>query len=60
VAADSGLGAHLIAEQQSYDIPAVMATMVCFGLTGFLMNALFTLAEKRLVPWLHDEADAQP
>lgn len=57
VAADSGLGAHLIAEQQSYDIPAVMATMVCFGLTGFLMNALFTIAEKRLVPWLHDDAE---
>jgi ABC-type nitrate/sulfonate/bicarbonate transport system permease component len=57
VAADSGLGAHLIAEQQSYDIPAVMATMVCFGLAGFLMNALFTRAEKRLIPWLHDESE---
>jgi len=60
VAADSGLGAHLIAEQQSYDIPSVMATMVCFGLTGFLMNALFTLAERRLLPWLHDDAEATP
>lgn len=54
VAADSGLGAHLIAVEQSYDVPAVMATMACFGLTGFLMNALFTLAEKRLLPWRHD------
>jgi len=57
VAADSGLGAHLIAVQQSYDIPAVMATMICFGLAGFLLNALFTVAEKRLMPWRHDEAE---
>jgi len=33
---------------------------VCFGLTGFLMNALFTLAERRLLPWLHDDAEATP
>ena len=54
VAADSGLGAHLIAVEQSYDVPAVMATMACFALTGFVMNALFTLAERRLMPWRHD------
>ena len=51
VAADSGLGAHLIAVEQSYDVPAVMATMACFGITGYAMNALFTLVERRLMPW---------
>jgi len=51
VAADSGLGAHLIAVEQSYDVPAVMATMACFGLTGYAMNAAFTLVERRLLPW---------
>ena len=51
VAADSGLGAHLIAVQQSYDVPAVMATMVCFGVTGFVMNGAFSLLESRLLPW---------
>jgi ABC-type nitrate/sulfonate/bicarbonate transport system permease component len=55
VAADSGLGAHLIAVEQSYDVPAVMATMACFALTGFVMNALFSLAEHRLMPWRYDE-----
>lgn len=54
VAADSGLGAHLIAVEQSYDVPAVMATMVCFGASGFVMNALFTRLERRLMPWRHD------
>jgi len=51
VAADSGLGAHLIAVQQSYDVPAVMATMACFGITGFVMNGVFSLVEVRLMPW---------
>jgi ABC-type nitrate/sulfonate/bicarbonate transport system permease component len=51
VAADSGLGAHLIAVQQSYDVPAVMATMACFALTGFAMNAAFSLLEARLLRW---------
>ena len=58
VAADSGLGAHLIAVEQSYDVPAVMATMACFGFTGFLMNAAFTRVERRLMPWRHDTTEA--
>ena len=60
VAADSGLGAHLIGVEQSYDVPAVMATMACFALTGFAMNALFTLAERRLMPWRSDDTLAAP
>lgn len=51
VAADAGLGAHLIGVQQSYDVAAVVATMICFGASGFAMNALFTLVERRLMPW---------
>ncbi|WP_158083534.1 ABC transporter permease [Manganibacter manganicus] len=51
VAADFGLGAHLISVQQSYDVAAVMATMVCFGIAGFIMNAAFTILEARLIPW---------
>lgn len=51
VAADSGLGARLIAVQQSYDVAAVMASMACFGLAGFAMNAIFTRLETWLLPW---------
>lgn len=51
VAADFGLGAHLIAVQQSYDVAAVMASMVCFGLAGFIMNAIFSRFEQWLLPW---------
>lgn len=57
VAADSGLGAHLISSQQSYDIPAVLATMICFGAAGFLMNAVFSFAEVRLIPWRRKELE---
>ena len=58
VAADYGLGAQLIAVQQRYDVAAVMATMVCFGLAGFVMNVLFVQLEKRLLPW-HGEAKSK-
>jgi len=51
VAADFGLGAHLIAVQQSYNVAAVMASMVCFGLAGFLMNAIFLRLERWVLPW---------
>jgi taurine transport system permease protein len=54
VAADSGLGAHLISVEQSYDVPAVIATMLCFGVTGLLMNGAFSFAERRLMPWRDD------
>jgi ABC-type nitrate/sulfonate/bicarbonate transport system permease component len=57
VAADSGLGAHLIAVEQSYDVPAVMATMACFGLTGYLMTAAVTVLEQRLMPWRPRESE---
>lgn len=51
VAADSGLGAHLIDTQQGYEIAAVMAAMVCFAVTGFVMNAGFSWLQARLLPW---------
>src|SRR5579872_6175324 len=56
VAANSGLGAHLIAVEQSYNVSAVMATMICFAAAGFAMNAAFTFMEQRLMPWRHDRA----
>jgi ABC-type nitrate/sulfonate/bicarbonate transport system permease component len=58
VAADSGLGAHLISAQQSYDIPAVLATMICFGVAGFLMNAAFSIVEIRLMPWRRQQLES--
>jgi ABC-type nitrate/sulfonate/bicarbonate transport system permease component len=28
-----------------------MATMICFGFAGYLMNTGFSLLERRLMPW---------
>ena len=49
------VGARLIAVEQSYDVAAVVATMLCFGAVGFLMNAAFGRLEAILLPWRPDE-----
>jgi len=59
VAADTGLGARLIAVQQSYNVPAVMASMIAFAVSGFAMNAVFTRLERRLLPWRAEHAAAE-
>lgn len=59
VAADSGLGARLIAVQQSYNVPAVMASMIAFAASGFALNALFTRLEQWLLPWRDQETGAE-
>jgi NitT/TauT family transport system permease protein/taurine transport system permease protein/sulfonate transport system permease protein len=55
VAADFGLGAHLIGVEQSYNVPAVIATMICFGVTGYAMNTAFSRLERALMPWRCDD-----
>jgi ABC-type nitrate/sulfonate/bicarbonate transport system permease component len=30
--------------------------MICFGLTGYLMNAAFSRLERALMPWRQDDA----
>jgi len=59
VAADSGLGARLIAVQQSYNVPAVMSSMIAFAVSGFALNALFTRLERRLLPWRGSATQAE-
>lgn len=56
VAADTGMGNTLIVAQQSYDVPGVLASMLCFGAVGFLLNSLFTTLHRRLLRWQHDSA----
>ena len=51
VAADSGMGNSLILAQQSYDIPGVISSMLCFGAVGFLLNGAFVLAQRKIIRW---------
>ena len=60
VAADFGLGAHLIAVEQSYNVPAVIATMICFGLTGYRdERGASRVLERALMPWRRDDVGAR-
>lgn len=51
IAANSGLGAHLSRAQRGFAISEVMATMVVFGASGFLLDAVFSSLQRRVVPW---------
>lgn len=51
IAANSGLGAHLVSAQRGFNISAVIATMIVFGATGFIIDSLFSLLQGRLTPW---------
>ncbi|MGM7671582.1 ABC transporter permease [Microbacterium sp. A93] len=51
IAADSGLGKSLVRAQQGYDIPTVMALMLCFGAVGLILNGLYSLALKGAQRW---------
>lgn len=51
VAADSGLGKSLVRAQQSYDVPTVMALMLCFGAVGLILNAAYSIAMKGAQRW---------
>lgn len=51
VAANSGLGAHLVRAQRGFAISEVMATMVVFGASGFLLDTVFSSVQRRVVPW---------
>ncbi|MGY1552764.1 ABC transporter permease [Microbacterium sp. A588] len=51
IAADSGLGKSLVRAQQGYDVPTVMALMLCFGAVGLLLNGLYSFAMKGAQQW---------
>ncbi len=52
VAATSGIGYRLMFEQQSFALANMWACIVLLGVIGYLLNALVTLLEKRLLRWL--------
>lgn len=46
-----GIGYQLLQAQRSFDTPGVWATIALLGLLGCTVNALFVLAENRLLVW---------
>lgn len=57
--ATDGIGYQLLLAQRSFDAPGVWATIALLGTLGFIVNALFVLAERRLLVW-HRQATRTP
>nr|WP_218008034.1 ABC transporter permease [Herbidospora sakaeratensis] len=51
VGSNSGIGYSLLYAQQSYDYAGVWAHIVLLGVLGLLFNALFLVAEGRVLSW---------
>ncbi|WP_170991260.1 ABC transporter permease [Herbidospora galbida] len=51
VGSNSGIGYSLLYAQQSYDYTGVWAHIVLLGVLGLLFNALFLVAEGRVLSW---------
>lgn len=57
VAATSGIGYRLMFEQQSFALTNMWACIVLLGVIGYLLNAIVTLIEKRVLRWLPGERE---
>ncbi|MER5998248.1 ABC transporter permease [Nonomuraea angiospora] len=55
----NGIGYQLLVAQRSFDTPGVWATIALLGILGYIVNALFVLAERRLLIW-HRQANRTP
>lgn len=57
VAATSGIGYRLMFEQQSFALTNMWACIVLLGVIGYLLNAIVTVIEKRVLRWLPGERE---
>ncbi|GAA3470939.1 ABC transporter permease [Nonomuraea roseola] len=48
-----GIGYQLLQAQREFDTPTVWGAIALLGLLGYLVNALFSVAERRLLVWHH-------
>jgi len=51
VAATSGIGYRLMFEQQSFALANMWACIVLLGVIGYLLNAVVTMIERRVLRW---------
>ena len=51
IGADSGLGNRIINSQQVMNVRDMYASILAAGALGYLLNALFLIAERRIVHW---------
>lgn len=56
----TGIGAHLINAQQTFDMPGMWAGIVLLGGLGCLLNGIFLLAERSVLAWHTGARPAEP
>lgn len=59
VGATNGLGFQLNLAEQSFEYPLMWACFVLLGILGYVFNQLLLAADRRLVSWRHETADAE-
>ena len=51
IGADNGLGHAIIDAQQKFDYPDMYAAILCTSFSGYILNLLVRLLEKKIVHW---------
>ena len=51
VASTNGIGFFVLQSQRSFAIPEMWSGIVLLGLLGYVLNAMFLLAERRVLAW---------
>lgn len=51
VASTGGIGYYVLLSQQTFAVPETWAGTILLGLVGFVCNALFAVAERRVLHW---------
>ena len=51
IGSDNGLGHHIIDAQQVLNVKSMYAAILAAGALGYALNALFLVAERRIVHW---------
>lgn len=57
-ASTNGIGYFILQAQRSFSIPEMWSGMLLLGLLGYLLNAGFTLLERRLLAWHRGARDS--
>lgn len=53
VASTNGIGYFVVQAQRTFAIPEMWSGIVLLGVLGYLLNALFSLVERRVLHWHH-------
>jgi ABC-type nitrate/sulfonate/bicarbonate transport system permease component len=53
VGSTNGIGREMLQDQSLFNVPGIWGIIVLLGLLGLLLNAVFSLIERRVLAWQH-------